>query len=323
MTERAIIVAIVAPLILAGAAGLWLWRTIRRTHYTVPQAIWYFINLTVNKVLWRTTVSGPLPIGPDQGAVIVCNHRSGIDPLLIQMATERVVHWMVAGEYFDYRIMAACFRSLGSIPVSRRGVDTAATKQAIRLAKEGKLVGLFPEGRINTTDELLLPGRPGAALIALKAGVPVIPCYIEGAPYNGSALGPFLMTAHARVTLGQPIDLSSYFGRESDRAVLAELTKRFLKEIAQLAKNDTFEPKLAGKKWHPDDFNGSGESADEGSEAGDDSEPGDSEAAKGHSPARGPSANSNPSAAGNGSGPKTGSETGKGDDEPRKTAAEK
>jgi len=304
MAKQVIMAVLVILLTLAGAFALWIWRTMRRAHYTLPQAIWYFINLTVNKLLWRTTVSGTLPIGPDQGAVIVCNHRSGIDPLLIQMATERVVHWMVAGEYFDYRIMAACFRSLGSIPVGRRGVDTAATKQAIRLAKEGKLVGLFPEGRINTSDELLLPGRPGAALIALKAGVPVIPCYIEGSPYNGSALGPFLMTAHARVTIGQPIDLSSYFGRESDREVLAELTKRFLKEIAHLAKADSFEPKLAGKRWHPDDFTAPDASGDDGSEAGT------------HSPA------DNHSAAGNGAGTKSSSETGRGDDEPRKAAAE-
>ena len=298
MAERVIIAAIVILLSLAGAVAVWFWRTMRRTHYTLPQAVWYFINLTVNRFCWRTTVSGPLPIGPDQGAVIVCNHRSGIDPLLIQMATERVVHWMVAGEYFDYRIMAACFRSLGSIPVGRRGVDTAATKQAIRLAKEGKLVGLFPEGRINTSDDLLLPGRPGAALIALKAGVPVIPCYIEGAPYNGSALGPFLMTAHAHVTIGQPIDLSSYFGRESDREVLAELTKRFLKEIAHLAKNDSFEPQLAGKRWHPDDFGSPTAAGNDGSEAG------------------------NPSAAGDGSEAHRSSEKGKGDDEPRPATAE-
>ncbi len=277
----------------------------RRTHYTLSQAGWYFVNLTVNRFLWRTKVSGPLPLGPEQGAVIVCNHRSGIDPLLIQMATERVVHWMVAGEYFNYRIMASVFNALGSIPVGRRGIDTAATKQAIRLAKEGKLVGLFPEGRINTTGDLLLPGRPGAALIALKAGVPVIPCYIEGAPYNGSALGPFLMTAQARVTIGQPIDLGSYFGRDSDREVLAELTKRFLKEIAHLAGNDSFEPQLAGKRWHPDDF----ASPEDGSEGSNHADPSNQSKAGNHSEAR------------NGSeaqGPQTG-----GGDEPRKATAER
>jgi 1-acyl-sn-glycerol-3-phosphate acyltransferase len=316
MVERVLTGVVVIVLALVATWAFWLWRTMRRTHYTLPQAIWYFINLAVNKLRWRTTVSGTLPIGPDQGAVIVCNHRSGIDPLLIQMATERVVHWMVAGEYFEYRIMAACFRSLGSIPVGRRGVDTAATKLAIRLAKEGKLVGLFPEGRINTTDALLLPGRPGAALIALKAGVPVIPCYIEGAPYNGSALGPFLMTAHARVTIGQPIDLSSYFGREHDREVLAELTKRFLKEIAHLAKNDAFEPQLAGKRWHPDDFNSPNAAGDDGSEVENHS------AAGNHPPTNIPSVAGNSSVAGNGSEASHSSPMSKGDDEPRKTAAE-
>ncbi len=264
MVQQAIIVVIAILLTLAGALAVWLWRTIRRTHYTLPQAGWYLVNIAFNKLLWRTTINGSLPAGQGQGAIIVCNHRSGIDPLLIQMATERVVHWMVAGEYFDYRIMAACFRSLGSIPVGRRGIDTAATKQAIRLASEGKLVGMFPEGRVNTSDQLLLPGRPGAAMIALKARVPVIPCYIEGSPYNGSALGSFMMTAHARVTIGQPIDLSSYFGRESDKDVLAELTLRFLTEIARLAKDESFQPQLAGKRWHPDDADDDS-SADRGS----------------------------------------------------------
>jgi 1-acyl-sn-glycerol-3-phosphate acyltransferase len=269
MDYQIMITALIILLLLAGLLALWIWRTMRRTQHTLAQVGWYFVNRSVNKILWRTRVSGPLPIGPDQGAVIVCNHRSGIDPLLIQMATERVVHWMVAQEYFHYRLMAAVFSALGSIPVGRRGVDTAATKQAIRLAKEGRLVGLFPEGRINTGADLLLPGRPGAAMIALKAGVPVIPCYVEGAPYNGSALGPFLMTAHARVRIGQPIDLSSYAGRESDREVLAELTRRFLKEIAHLAGNDTFEPQLAGKRWHPNDAE-----SPEGAAGDDDSETG-------------------------------------------------
>jgi 1-acyl-sn-glycerol-3-phosphate acyltransferase len=267
MALRLLTIAIIILLILAAGAVVAIWRMKRRGHYTLGQACWYLVNIGFNKLLWRTTVEGSLPLGSGQGAIIVCNHRSGIDPLLIQMGTERVVHWMVAGEYFDYWIMAACFRSLGSIPVGRRGVDTAATKQAIRLASDGRLVGMFPEGRVNTSDQLLLPGRPGAALIALKARVPVIPCYIEGSPYNGSALGSFMMTAHARVTIGQPIDLSSYFGRESDKEVLAELTLRFLTEIARLAKDESFQPQLAGKRWHPDDAE-EDSSASEGSNAG-------------------------------------------------------
>ena len=53
---------------------------------------------------------------------------------------------------------------------------------AIRLCQAGELVGLFPEGRINGGVNPLLPGRPGVALIALNARVPVVPCYIKGIP---------------------------------------------------------------------------------------------------------------------------------------------
>ena len=252
MLEREWIPIAVTLLLFSGLIAAWVWYTRTRTNYTLVQAVLFLINRLVTRLLWRTRISGPLPIGPHSGAVIVSNHNSGIDPLLIQLASNRVVHWMVASEYWNYPVMSVVFRSLGSIPVARRGVDTAATKQAIRLAKEGELVGLFPEGRINTTPALLLPGRSGAALIAIKARVPVIPVYIADAPYNGSALGPFLMTAKARVVVGRPIDLSEYFGRDNSKEALGELTKRFLQEIARLAGAEDFEPQLAGKHWNLD-----------------------------------------------------------------------
>src|SRR5262249_37301283 len=150
----------------------------------------------------------PMPIGQDQGAIIVANHRSGFDPMFLQLAAPRLVHWMVAGEFIVNWWLALFFRTLKSIPAGRRGVDTAAVKRAIRLAESGKLVGIMPEGRINETSEVLLPGRPGAALVALRARVPVIPCYIEGAPYNGKLIGPLFMKARVRVTVGDVIDLS-------------------------------------------------------------------------------------------------------------------
>ena len=241
---------------LASVLEIWLIALWRKTHYTFLQAFLYLVNLCFTRILWRTQVSGWVQVPENQGAVIVSNHRSGIDPLLIQLCTDRVVHWMVAREYFEMPIISVVFHALGSIPVNRGGIDTAATKMAIRLAQKGGLVGLLPEGRVNMTDELLLPGRPGAALIALKSRVPVIPCYVDGVPYDGTALGSFFMAAKARVVVGKPIDLSEYFGREGDKAVLQELTKRFLVEIAKLAGVDNYDAKLAGRNWKPGSENG-------------------------------------------------------------------
>lgn len=236
--------------ILLAALVVWVVVSWWRSPYTPFQYGLYLVNTFFTRVLWRTTVSGRLPISDDQGAVIVSNHASGIDPLLIQLSTDRIVHWMVAREYFEMFGISFVFRTLKSIRVNRGGIDTAATKVAIRYAQEGGLVGLFPEGRVNMTDALLLPGRPGAALIALRAKVPVIPCYVKGAPYDGTALGSFFMAARAHVTIGQPIDLSPYYDSE-DKAVLQELTKRFLIEIATLAGDPHFVPQLAGRSWKP------------------------------------------------------------------------
>ena len=247
--ETAAVVTLAAVFGLLAAVLLVRWR---RTGYTLGEAFWYGLNLFFTRVLWRTSVSGPLPIAPGQGAVIVCNHISGIDPLLIQLTTgRRKVHWMVAREYVHNWFMRYALTTVGSIPVNRGGIDTAATKYAIRICQQGGLVGLFPEGRINRTpDEALLqPGRPGSAFVALKAKVPVIPCYVSGAPYGGSALSSFFMPARAQVVVGEPIDIAPYYERANDREVQQELTLRFLREIARLAGVSNFAARLAGKNW--------------------------------------------------------------------------
>jgi 1-acyl-sn-glycerol-3-phosphate acyltransferase len=265
--DRPTITALAALVVLGAALGAWIVRRWRQTPYTFFQACLRLFNAFVTRVLWRAEVRGTLLLSDDEGAVIVSNHTSGIDPMVIQLCTLRVMHWMVAREYYNMPIASYAFRSVSSIPVNRAGIDTAATKMAIRLAQDGGLVGLFPEGRVNTTDDLLLPGRPGAALIALKARVRVVPCFVEGLPYDGTALGSFFMPGKARVTIGKPINLAPYFDREIDKPVLEELTKLFLVEIARLAGVDDFQPTLAGRQWKAGavgEANGNGEAATSG-----------------------------------------------------------
>ncbi len=233
--------------------GLFTWAVIRvrRSPYTLAQTAVYVLLYLIVRILWRAHIVGRLPIPPGQGAVIICNHRGPLDSFPITLIVNRLVHWMVAREYCVHPAFGWLLRIVGAIPVRRAGVDTAATKVAIRYAQEGQLVGLFPEGRINETDQLLLPGRAGAAMIALKARVPVVPCYIAGSPYDGTVWGCLFMPAKIRLKVGQVIDLSQYYGRDNDREVQKELTKRFLAEIAKLAGCSDFQPKLAGRFHKP------------------------------------------------------------------------
>jgi 1-acyl-sn-glycerol-3-phosphate acyltransferase len=163
------------------------------------------------------------------------------------------MRWMVAGEYFRHWAFGPFLRTCGAIPVGRGGVDTAATKAAIRFAASGGWVGMLPEGRLNRTDEFMLPVRPGAVLVALRARVPILPCYIEGAPDSESVTGPLRMRARVRVYFGELFDLSTYYGHETEPELLGELTIRATKRIAALAGRTDFEPQLAGRRWKPRD----------------------------------------------------------------------
>ncbi len=159
--------------LLAGTAAayalLWCWRS----PYGLWQSLIYFVTLFLTRILWRAQVPA-FPLSPGQGAVIVCNHRSSVDPFFIQIVANRYVRWMVAREYCEHPALAWFLRATRAIPTNRAGVDTAATKLAIRSASEGELIGMFPEGRINRTDQLLLPGRPGAILVALQGAGPCL-----------------------------------------------------------------------------------------------------------------------------------------------------
>lgn len=243
---------IIAILVLAvvALAVLWIVR-IRHREFTITQLIlWYTAKLIV-RVMWRGKQNKPFPIGKEQGAVVVCNHRSSVDPFFIQTAGNRPQRWMVAREYFQSGFIGWFLRQCNAIPVGRGGIDTAATKTAIRHASEGGIVGMFAEGRINTTDDFMLPVRPGAVLVALRARVPILPCYIEGSPYKGSVTSGLFTRANVRVYFGEIFDLTPYFGRESEDGLVGDVTIRVIQKIAELAGRSEFQPKLAGRRWKP------------------------------------------------------------------------
>lgn len=222
-----------------------------RSRLSAAQFFFWVLARLLTQQLWRPTTSGPLPLPPRQGAVLVCNHRSSVDPFFIQTLTTRKTHWMVAREYCQHPAFAWFLRLCEVIPVGRGGIDTAATRMAIRLASSGEIVGMLPEGRINMTEQFLLPGRPGAALVALKARVPILPCYLEGSPYDRVPWSPFFMAARVRVHFGPPIELSEFYGREHEEGVLQEVLRRAMRAIAILGERPDFEPQLAGKHWKP------------------------------------------------------------------------
>jgi 1-acyl-sn-glycerol-3-phosphate acyltransferase len=244
---RVLAIAVLASV--AAALVILLEADRRQMGVSYAQLPIYMFNQFMTRVRWRARVEGKVELSPRQGAVIVCNHIGPVDPAFIALACDRPVHWMVAREYCQVPLIGLALRILQVIPTGRSGIDTAATKLAIRYAQQGELVGMFPEGRLNDTGRLLLPGRAGAAMVALRARVPIIPCYIEGSPFGGQVFLFFFLSAKTRLKVGPRIDISEFYGKEGDREVLKTLTRRLMREIAALAGRPDYEPELAGREW--------------------------------------------------------------------------
>src|SRR5262245_20594812 len=220
--------------VIAAAALALLPRLGRGPMSPTQRVLWGLAYLLV-KLRWRTQWEGKLPVEEGRGGVIVCNHLSSVDPFFIQTATGRKIHWMVAREYCEHPALHWFLRTCEVIPVGRGGIDTAATKTALRIVEAGGLVGMFPEGRINMVDELLLPIRPGAAHIALKANVPLVPVFIEGSPYDRRPWSPFLMTAQVIVRFGEPINCQLPPEGDVESEAAQVIMQRWVAEIARLA----------------------------------------------------------------------------------------
>ncbi len=168
---------------------------------------------------------------PHRGpAILVCNHTSGLDPTLIQSVCPRLIRWMMAKEYFEVKPLRWIFNSVGVILVERSGRDMAATRSAMRALENGYVLGVFPEGKIATTDELL-SFQSGIGLLALKTGAPVYPAFLDGSQRGKALVEAFIWPNKAAISFGPPVDLS---GIEATRKGIEEATRRIEAAVADL-----------------------------------------------------------------------------------------
>lgn len=118
----------------------------------------------------------------EQGAyLVIANHRTWADPIYLACVLKHgQPHFMAKKELFKIPLLNLLIRALGAYPVNRGGADVGAIKHTIEMLKAGVCVGMFPQGhRYNKVDPRETPVKTGAAMIALKAGVPVLPVFIK------------------------------------------------------------------------------------------------------------------------------------------------
>jgi 1-acyl-sn-glycerol-3-phosphate acyltransferase len=189
-----------------------------------------------NRIFFRTyhrlTVYSPPQIPARRAAILICNHTSGLDPFLLQTACNRVIIWMMAKEYYEIRPLRPFFEAVEAIPVDRAARDVTAMRLALRALQDGRVLGIFPEGRISAIRGQLLPFQPGVAQMAIKTGVPVYPAFLDGTQYGVASMGAaFASRQEATLRFGPAVE----FDRSSTaRPVLDAATVKMQAAIESL-----------------------------------------------------------------------------------------
>ncbi|MCF8011540.1 MAG: 1-acyl-sn-glycerol-3-phosphate acyltransferase [Clostridiales bacterium] len=178
-------------------------------------------------LLRRWDVRGVDNMPRDGGVIVVSNHISYWDPVIVGCAFNRKINFMAKLDLFKVPLVNIIIKNLGAFPVKRKGTDTGAIRHSLKLLARGEVLGIFPEGTRSTSQELM-EFHMGGAMLAVKGNAPVLPVAIEGSP---GLLGK------VRVSIGEPLSYSSQENQqETQKARIKKLSEQVMQELTCLKK---------------------------------------------------------------------------------------
>jgi 1-acyl-sn-glycerol-3-phosphate acyltransferase len=194
-------------------------------YYVLRTFSWFILKtLTRYRVRGRENIpaSGPL--------LVVSNHLSNADPLLIAASFRRKAMFMAKKELFRSRFVGA-FIGSGAFPINRGKMGARAMRQSLEMLAGGGVLAVFPEGMRSPTSQLG-PAMPGVALIAVRSGAPVLPVAITGTEqfgrWNWLWRRPVI-----NITIGPSLRIPPPDGKLT-KEKLAELTDGIMNNIAAM-----------------------------------------------------------------------------------------
>ena len=144
-----------------------------------------------------------IPLPETGGAIVVANHISGLDPLLLIAASRRPLRFLIAKEEYERPILHWLFKAAGCIPVDRSGKAELALRQALRALQAGEVIAIFPHGRIHLDSDPPRKLKGGAVRLASWSGVPVFPVRIDGVGGEGKVVTAPFIPSHVQLTMAE------------------------------------------------------------------------------------------------------------------------
>ena len=181
------------------------------------------ILLALYKIVFRVKINGHVP---EEGAYILCcNHINYLDSAAIVLFNKRKVNFVAKEDLFTHGILMWLGHLFDAIPIKRDMQDMEAIKRCLKVLKNGELLGIFPEGTRKGMEKNM-KAKNGAAFMAIKANVKIIPVGIHG---NFKPFGKVY------VNYGEPMDLSDYKNKKDK---LDEEKEKVMEQIVMLTKKE-------------------------------------------------------------------------------------
>jgi 1-acyl-sn-glycerol-3-phosphate acyltransferase len=187
----------------------------------------------VSRAYWRLTIEGRENV-PAAGAFVLAPvHRSFIDFALVSGVTRRRMRYMGKDSLWKVSLFGRFISALGAFPVRRGAADREALRRSIEVVERGEPLVLFPEGtrRFGPTIEHLFDG---AAYVAARAGVPVVPVGIGGSERAMKKGRKLPRPVKIHIVVGKPLHPPVSSDRRASRRAVHELTEELLVELQRL-----------------------------------------------------------------------------------------
>lgn len=165
------------------------------------------------KVFFHFKVRGRNLIPESGGFVLVSNHTSILDPMILGAACPRILNFAARDSLFNNRFFGTLISRVGAFPIKRWSADLNAVKESINRLKKGYGLVIFPEGT-RSIDGKLQNITHGFVLLAQRANVPMVPVMISGANKALAKGNKFIRPARISVSFGQPVYVNKGLSNE-------------------------------------------------------------------------------------------------------------
>jgi len=201
---------------------------------SLPKRLWYDFFRVVCRLIWvaffRIRVFDRQCIPKTGGALVVSNHQSHLDPILVGLSCDRRLNYVARDTLFGFPPFRWLINSFDAIPIDREGIGLGGLKESLRRLKAGEMLLIFPEGT-RTRDGNVGQLKPGFLALARRSKVPLLPVAIDGAfdSWPKWNLLPGLAVIHIRYA--QPLSPDEV-SQLDDASLLAEVDRRIRQTYA-------------------------------------------------------------------------------------------